>query len=39
MKLFLMTVLGVFKQYGWFWMVAPQDFHPLDNVHAERTNN
>lgn len=24
---------------GWFRMVAPQDFHPLDNVHAERTNN
>ena len=24
---------------GWFRMVAPQDFYPLDNVHAERTNN
>ena len=23
----------------WFRMVAPQDFHPVDNVHAERTNN
>ncbi len=22
-----------------FRMVVPQDFHPLDNVHAERTNN
>ena len=24
---------------GWFRMVAPQDFNPLDNVHAVRTNN